>query len=221
MSFTILIWDHVVTFQGGLEYVWFEPKGRLAYPFLLNRYLTPIGFMINLFPYFSPLFTVDRCKHFIRYEHCMTTIRITIASIMTLMRINALYPYPWRPADDGGHKLEWYRRHPIVWGVLFLLIVHVSVNVYLVTRQVAVVHNPALGIHSCTGIFEPHLPRAESAASAYLVLIYDTAVFLLLLWKTLSSRHLYNENTRKILTALRREAVAYFWEILLQALLPR
>jgi len=160
--------------------------------------------MINLLAYFSPLWTVDRCNHFIRYEHSMTTVGITIASIMMLIRIDVLYP------NRDMKKGKWFQHHPVVWGVLFLLIVHVSVNIYLITRQVAVVHNPASGIHSCTGIFQPHLPRAESAASAYLILIYDTVVFILVLWKTFPSQTKYKGNAARILTALRHEAVGYF-----------
>ncbi|KAJ7211037.1 hypothetical protein B0H12DRAFT_389110 [Mycena haematopus] len=54
-AFTILIWDHVDTFASEVEYIWQGKKGIVVYLFLLNRYLTPLGFIVNLFAYLSPV----------------------------------------------------------------------------------------------------------------------------------------------------------------------
>ncbi|KAJ7896584.1 hypothetical protein B0H13DRAFT_2522825 [Mycena leptocephala] len=64
-GFTILIWDHLDTFPTEVEYIW-KPmkKGPIVYLFLLNRYLTPLGFMVNLFAYFSPVWTPERYENF-------------------------------------------------------------------------------------------------------------------------------------------------------------
>ncbi|KAF8202055.1 hypothetical protein K438DRAFT_2103588 [Mycena galopus ATCC 62051] len=66
-AFTVLIWDHVDTFtmevciladgsvyfifnrSSQVEYIWKRKKGPLVYLFLLNRYLTPLGFIVNLY----------------------------------------------------------------------------------------------------------------------------------------------------------------------------
>ncbi|KAJ7465179.1 hypothetical protein FB451DRAFT_1402887 [Mycena latifolia] len=48
-GFTILIWDHLDTFPAEVEYIWKAKKGLFVYLFLLNRYLTPLGFIVNLF----------------------------------------------------------------------------------------------------------------------------------------------------------------------------
>jgi len=86
---------------------------------------------------------------------------------------------------------------------------HVSFNVFLTTCQVPVPHNPVSGIHSCTGIFKPHLPRGESAASAYLVLIYDAVVCILVLFNPILGRT-YPNYTARFVTAMRDESLAYF-----------
>ncbi|KAJ7909009.1 hypothetical protein B0H13DRAFT_2330858 [Mycena leptocephala] len=69
-GFTILIWDHLDTFPTEVEYIW-KPrkKGPIVYLFLLNRYLTPLGFIVNLFgmrpaSYFSPVWTPERYENF-------------------------------------------------------------------------------------------------------------------------------------------------------------
>ncbi|KAF7768521.1 hypothetical protein Agabi119p4_7764 [Agaricus bisporus var. burnettii] len=55
VAFTILIWDHIDTFTAEVEYIWKRDKFPLTYLFLLNRYLTPLGFIVNLFAYLSPV----------------------------------------------------------------------------------------------------------------------------------------------------------------------
>ncbi|KAI0763685.1 hypothetical protein BC629DRAFT_1596881 [Irpex lacteus] len=48
VSFSIVVWDHLVTFSDEVEYVWKGHKGVFVVLFLINRYLTPLGFIINL-----------------------------------------------------------------------------------------------------------------------------------------------------------------------------
>ncbi|EGO23730.1 hypothetical protein SERLADRAFT_469992, partial [Serpula lacrymans var. lacrymans S7.9] len=41
-GFTILVWDHLITFDDEVEFIWNQPKGRLIYLFFFNRYITPL-----------------------------------------------------------------------------------------------------------------------------------------------------------------------------------
>lgn len=59
LSFMILIWEHVITFADEVEYIWFGKKGLVVLLFLINRYVTPLGFIINLFAYMSPTWTPE------------------------------------------------------------------------------------------------------------------------------------------------------------------
>lgn len=54
VGFTILIWDHLVTSGDEIEFIWQGRKGIFVYLFLLNRYLTPLGFIVNLVAYNLP-----------------------------------------------------------------------------------------------------------------------------------------------------------------------
>ncbi|KAK7689839.1 hypothetical protein QCA50_006478 [Cerrena zonata] len=49
VSFMILAWDHIITFGDEVEYIWKGKKGLIVYLFFLNRYVTPLGFIVNLF----------------------------------------------------------------------------------------------------------------------------------------------------------------------------
>ncbi|KAF7296557.1 hypothetical protein HMN09_01062800 [Mycena chlorophos] len=64
-SFTILVWDHIITFSDEVEYIWKGKKGPIIYLFLWNRYFTPLGFIINLYAYLSPSWTIERLVPFL------------------------------------------------------------------------------------------------------------------------------------------------------------
>jgi len=166
-SFTVLIWDHIDTFVDEVEYIWKGDKKLIVYLFLLNRYLTPLGFCVNLFAYLSPTWTVERCQHFIRYEGSMTIIGIEVVALMMLIRIRGLYYHqPW-----------------VVISVGSILVALTCINAYLMTKGIAVPHRPESGVKACTMIFEPSISGLASS-SAWLPLLYDTIVMLLTLYKT-------------------------------------
>ncbi|KAJ6536576.1 hypothetical protein DFH09DRAFT_1283784 [Mycena vulgaris] len=169
-SFTILVWDHALTFSDEVEYIWKGKKGPIIYLFLLNRYFTPLGFMINLYAYLSPSWTVERCTHFIRYEGCTVAIAVEVVGLMMLLRISALYP----------------RHRWISWILAVLLIVETCINIWLISRGEPVLHNRASGVHACSMVFDPAISGAASA-SAWYPLLYDSIVFGLTVNRTLPS----------------------------------
>ncbi|KAJ7644424.1 hypothetical protein FB45DRAFT_897880 [Roridomyces roridus] len=166
-AFTILIWDHLDTFTAEVEYIWRGEKGLVVYLFLLNRYLTPLGFIVNLFAYLSPSWTQERCRRFIRFEGAMTVIGIHIAAMMMLLRINALY---------SAQRI-------IVACVFLLFLIMLGVNAWLLTRGEPVIHNPASGMRACTMIFPPDI-SAIASSSAWLPLLYDSVILGLTIFKT-------------------------------------
>ncbi|OBZ71234.1 hypothetical protein A0H81_08567 [Grifola frondosa] len=153
-SYTVLVWDHLITFADEVRYVWNGRKGPLIWLFFLNRYLTPLAFIVNLYAYFSPVWTPT---HFVRYEGSMTLIGINVTALMMLLRVYAMYG-----------------RNKVVLSLLSLVLaVECSVNAWLLTKGVPVMHG--VDIHSCTMIFEG---GPITAASAWLPLLYDTTVLL-------------------------------------------
>jgi hypothetical protein len=180
-GFTVLIWDHIDTFVDEVEYIWKGKKGPLVYLFLLNRYLTPLGFMVNLFAYLSPVWTPEKCQHFIRYEGSMTVIGIEVVGLMMLLRVYAM----------------WYQKKWIVGFIASILVVETGINAWLLTHGQAVVHSPI--VHSCTMIFEPSLSKPASS-SAWIPLLYDTFVVILTLCRTVPSvRHRTASHIVKVL----------------------
>ncbi|KAJ3486964.1 hypothetical protein NLI96_g3865 [Meripilus lineatus] len=166
-SFTMLVWDHFITFDDEVNYVW---KGNKGPTYLSPVWTSEVRSLRMRFSVKRPpsdaLITIEhRCEHFVRYEGSMTVIGINTTALMMLLRIYAMYPK------------KWY----IVAGVAAAFCVELGINAWLLTHGTAVVHHPP--IHACTMIFDPSIGKIASA-SAWLPLLYDTIVVLLTLYRT-------------------------------------
>ncbi|KAH9950637.1 hypothetical protein B0H21DRAFT_888881 [Amylocystis lapponica] len=189
--FTLMIWDHIITFNDEVEYIWKGSKGPIVYLFFLNRYLTPIAFAIDIFAYQSSIWTREVCKHFVRYEGAMTLVGINVASLMMLLRIHAIY------SDQRF----------VVACVAVVFLVELSVNAWLLTKGMPAPHGPGLrteGMHACTMIYNL---GPIATASAWLPAVYDTLVFGLTLHRTFRAAR----DTHAVLVrALLHEGVVYY-----------
>jgi len=186
-GFTILVWDHLVTSGDEIELIWKGSKGILVYLFLLNRYLTPLGFIINLVAYNLPTWSVTSCQHFVRYEGAMTAIGIEIVGVMMLIRVLAMYRHQWAAVALA----------------LILFLAWIGVTAWLLSYGEPVIHSD--GVRSCTMVFTS---GSLASASAWLPLIYDTYIFGLTLYRTFPS--VRNKEAGKIVRTLFADGLLYY-----------
>lgn len=191
LGFTILVWDHAITFADEVEIIWGRPKNLLTYLFLLNRYLTPIGFVINLVAYSLPSWSFVKCEHFVRYEGAMTAVGIQVVGLMMFLRVRAMY-------RDNRY---------VVILVASLLFIWVAVGAWLLSHGVAVPHS--FFIHSCRMEFSDSVGGLGSASAwAWVPLCYDTVVFALTLKRTLPS--IQNKEAGHIIHTLFTDGVLFY-----------
>ncbi|KAG2130654.1 uncharacterized protein EDB93DRAFT_75412 [Suillus bovinus] len=182
-SFTLLCWDHMITFADEVALIWCQPKKPAAYLFILNRYITPLGFIVNIVALTLPNWSTERyvvsdlkttgiklllsCRNFVRYQAAMAIIGVSIAELIMLIRVHALHQYRTRFVAVAG----------------LLLLVQVALEAYLIALGKMVPH--VQQIHSCYEVYD--LPPALSVTRAWLPLAYDTVIFIMTLWRTLPS----------------------------------
>ncbi|KAG2074464.1 hypothetical protein BDR04DRAFT_1151167 [Suillus decipiens] len=214
VGFTILIWDHLVTSGDEIEFIWHGRKAIHVYLFLLNRYLTPLGFIVNLVAYNLPSWSSEvsfdvlcsllainltnlTAEHFVRYEGAMTAIGIEIVGIMMLLRVIAMYRH---------------QRATILLAVL-LLLAWIVVTAWLLihagrftVRYSFFAHdNLAYAFTACTMVFNS---GSIASASAWFPLLYDTYVFGLTLNRTLPA--IRNKEAGRIIHTLFADGLLYY-----------
>ncbi|KAF9241074.1 hypothetical protein BU15DRAFT_45116 [Melanogaster broomeanus] len=192
-GFTVLVWDHLITFVDEVELVWRGKKGLLVYLFLLgNRYLTPLGFIVNLVAHLR-----NSCQHFVRYEGAMTNIGIQVAGLMMFLRVRAIYN----------------KKKEVVWSVMLLFLVWVGVTCLAAHARASMIFDPSV---SDVTILRIHVVLANhpgnrskvASASAWLPCLYDTYVFALILKKTITV--LRKEEAGHVARTLLADAMLYY-----------
>jgi hypothetical protein len=187
VGFTILVWDHIVTSADEVELIWQRPKRTIVYLFLLNRYLTPLVFIINLVAYTLPSWDYTSCRHFVRYEGATTAVGIEIVGLMMLLRVVAIYERQWAAIAPA----------------VFLLLSWIVVTAWLLSYGEPVYHSNH--VRSCTMVFDS---GSIASASAWLPLIYDTYIFGLTLNRTLPS--IRNKEAGNIVRTLFADGLLYY-----------
>ncbi|PIL22617.1 hypothetical protein GSI_15307 [Ganoderma sinense ZZ0214-1] len=192
LSYTVLLYDHLLTLGDEVKYIWRKKKrGPLIWLFFLNRYMTPLAFVGNLYAYFSGTFTHERCMHFVRYEGATTMIGINIASLMMLLRVYAMYS----------------KRRLVVALVTIVFCLEFGTNAWLLSHGIAVNHSPR--VRACSMIFDSSkVPRIATSSTAWSVLIYDTLVLGLTLFCTYNS--IRNQTVANTMKVLLKEGLLYY-----------
>ncbi|KAI0769963.1 hypothetical protein C8Q74DRAFT_1218445 [Fomes fomentarius] len=188
--FTVLLWDHFITLSDEIEYIWKRDKGPYSI-FNKNRYLTPLGFIINLIAYFTDLFDEEAsqstplscilltlvhhptgsCREFVRYEGSMTVIGINVTALMMLLRVYAMY-----------EKKK---------TILFFCTIIFAVE------------------FACTMIFDSEKVKgAIASSSAWLPLLFDTIVLVLTLYRAYCG--IKHASAGRIMRILLREGLLYY-----------
>ncbi|EJC98459.1 uncharacterized protein FOMMEDRAFT_171079 [Fomitiporia mediterranea MF3/22] len=211
MGYTILVWDHVISFGDEVRFIWVRSKSPATYLFFVNRYFTPIAFIGNLVAYFSnwdeqvsflfvsypsPNVSDVNGRQFVRYEGSCTIIALEVAALMMLLRVWALYK---------GQNL-------VIASVILLLALETAIHAWLMTHSEPVPHDYNLPLRPCTMIFDPGLGGWPSL-SAWLPLIYDTYVTVLTLYKCMP--RVRSSSATYIFRVLMRDGLLYYSVIFL------
>ncbi|KAJ3573458.1 hypothetical protein NP233_g2421 [Leucocoprinus birnbaumii] len=159
---------------------------EVKYLFLLNRYLTPLGFTVNMTAYLLPAFSEPyerpypkKCQHFIRFEGAMTMIGINVVAIMMFYRVYVLY----------GKMSQKSGKHVILSLGSFLL-GEIILNIYLVTKGVPVAHTRGV-VQGCEMVFDSSVQLLEDGLLYYLpILLVNVALSFMIAFAQNGSQNL-------------------------------
>ncbi|KAF8189750.1 hypothetical protein BJ912DRAFT_903432 [Pholiota molesta] len=90
-AFVMLLYDHALTFSDEVERVW---KKKISYGttlFLINRYASPLEFIVILDAFDDSRWTMFACKHFVIFEGAATVALVAICQLIMILRVYALW----------------------------------------------------------------------------------------------------------------------------------
>ncbi|EJD42823.1 hypothetical protein AURDEDRAFT_168067 [Auricularia subglabra TFB-10046 SS5] len=204
-GFTMLVWDHIITLDDEVNVIWKRPQGRkngpLIYIFLILRYFAPLAYTVQLCSYFFPpsIWTPEVCDHYVAFEGAIIVVVLGLVALLMMIRVCAMYARSWKVLA--------------ILGSLFIL--QFTIQGWLQTRTHPVHHHFSTNIAGCSMLFDESL-GGWPTASAWLPVIYDTAVFILTVYKTaniLRRSHRHAVHGSWIARTLLRDGALYYLAI--------
>ncbi|EIW82647.1 hypothetical protein CONPUDRAFT_151712 [Coniophora puteana RWD-64-598 SS2] len=100
-GFSILVWDHMITFGDEVKLIWRQKKTFIVYIFLLNRYIVPLSFVVCFYAYLSPTFTYTDHPSIVYLNGSILLAWVAV----TAVAISQGYPAPHTPAVHACTEL--------------------------------------------------------------------------------------------------------------------
>ncbi|KAJ7441298.1 hypothetical protein B0H11DRAFT_2252188 [Mycena galericulata] len=210
-GFVILLYDHLLTFDAEVKYIWSAPTSLGKIMFLTLRYMVPAFLFVQttlgsglsniqltdaLYPprQIEVLTHSPRCKVWVSIMTYAGWITIGISNFLVLMRIWAILPH--------GHRLR-------AWSIAFFIASQLTS--FAVTTWVIVANLiPVL-------VFDPLVALCSFSSKPNVVglwvvgLVFEVVVFVAVCWNTLDRpRALGSDPDAAVARILLRDGIAYF-----------
>lgn len=192
-GFTILIWDHICTFDEEVKFMWPAPRSLVKILFLGNRYITPIFQVIIVVQISRLVPTSDAfCKVWIVLGGFAEISSLATADLLLLFRIHALW---------GG-------RRAVVIGTLALWVLsYLCIGVVGLLAAIEIIP-PLRYDHITLQCFSEHKPKVLPAQWV-VSLILELVVFFMTAIKAVQHRESDQLRT-PILKALYYDQFMYY-----------
>ncbi|KAJ7655898.1 hypothetical protein B0H17DRAFT_1185986 [Mycena rosella] len=191
-----LLYDHALTLDDEVEYIWSAPSTVAKVLFLVLRYMVPLLLLVMTItrsgiPVVPMSATV--CKGWTAFATFAGWLSIVISNFLVLLRIWTTLP--------RGHKL-------IRWSIVFFVAVQLTglgVTTWVIAQMIPVlVFEPLVGL--CTFTSKPNVVGLWVVG-----LIFEVVVFLIVCWNTLDRpRTLGSDSEVAVTRLLFRDGVVYF-----------
>jgi len=187
-AFTMLIYDHILTFSDEVERIWTRKITGATILFFLNRYLTPLQFIV-ITAFHDPEWTKEACDRFVVFEGASTVALVAVCELIMILRVYALY---------GRSTL-------VAVSLLCLLAVQLSMTSIGLHTGFALPLPP--GITGCLLTGSSRLYSAVWVAP----LVTDSCIFILTLWRT--RQYIINSRSSPTFDLFIRDGAMYFFTI--------
>jgi len=199
-SLAFLLYDHALTFDAEMMYVWKHPSrwsfGKILLVF--NRYFGPFTLVFNIFVYVNPSVTITFCEGFHWWETTSEAVAVLTVELILMTRIYAVY--------DRSRKLLF------VLGALFLA----EIAGTLVIVDIGLPHGIPRPFPELAGCFVGAQPPLYFLTWIP-ALAFESVLCFLMLYK--AWRMHKDEYSSALLNLIIRDSVLYFLTIFATLLL--
>ncbi|PPR01532.1 hypothetical protein CVT24_001844 [Panaeolus cyanescens] len=185
----MLFYDMVITFGEEVEQIWMRKFSLLTVLYFLNRYLSPLGYIVIIVSFHDSTWTKEVCNRYILYPEALKVVTTSVIGAIFILRLFAIYS----------------RSFFIVLVGSALLAAELALKIWAFTDGKSIDLPP--GLVGCILVGKRH---ARFAVTWIAELGFDTAIFLLTLWKTFEHNWRLQGNATSLINLILRDGVMYY-----------
>ncbi|KAF9041560.1 hypothetical protein BJ165DRAFT_1350015 [Panaeolus papilionaceus] len=184
----MIFYDMAITFGEEVEQIWMRKFSLLTVLWFLNRYLSPLGYIVIIVSFHDP-WSKEVCDRYILYPEALKVVTTSVVGAIFIMRLHAIYS----------------RSVFIIILGCVLLTVELGLKIWAFTDGKSIDLPP--GLVGCILVGTEH---ARFAVTWIAELGFDTAVFLLTLWKTFEHNWRLQGNATSLINLILRDGIMYY-----------
>ncbi|TBU55118.1 hypothetical protein BD310DRAFT_714735 [Dichomitus squalens] len=191
-SCVMLFYDITITFGDEVERIWKQRFTGATVLWFLNRYLSPLGYIVIIVSFQDPNWSKAACQHYVLYPEVLKVFTTTAVGIIFILRLYSIYA----------------KSNTVLYGFTTLLALELAVKIWAFTDGTMLQLPP--GFVGC-------ILTGRSAPGDRLIytwvaeLVFDSCVFFATLYRTIQlyRRTVFGE-ARSLITVVMRDGIMYF-----------
>ncbi|KAI0777543.1 hypothetical protein BD413DRAFT_490546 [Trametes elegans] len=196
-SCVMLFYDIAITFGDEVEKIWKQRFTGATVLWFLNRYLSPLGYIVIIVSFHDPSWSKAACQRYVLYPEVLKIFTATAVGIIFILRLYSIYS----------------KRSIILYGFGGLLVAMLAVKIWAFTDGVMLELPPGFVGCILTGRSAPDRSHSGDRIIFTWVaeLVFDSAVFFATLYRTITlyRRTLIGE-ALSLITVIMRDGIMYF-----------
>ncbi|KAG2003022.1 60S ribosomal protein L20 [Coprinopsis cinerea AmutBmut pab1-1] len=188
-SCVMLFYDIAITIGQEVERIWAQPTySRITLLFALNRYLTPLGYIVIIVSFHQP-WSEEVCDRYILFPEALKIVTATVIGIIFVLRVHAIY--------NRGFKITLFASAALV--------TELAVKIWAFTDGTRLVLPE--GLVGCILVGRNHKRFVFTWIAE---LAFDSIIFFLTLWRTLVLYRRQGAQPMSLFALVVRDGVVYF-----------
>ncbi|KAI0746632.1 hypothetical protein C8Q80DRAFT_1354782 [Daedaleopsis nitida] len=191
-SCVMLFYDIAITFGDEVERIWKQRFTGATVLWFLNRYLSPLGYIVIIVSFHDPSWSKATCQHYILYPEILKIFTATAVGFIFILRLYSIY------SKSTG----------VLYSFTGLLIFELAVKIWAFTDGVMLELPPGFVGCILTGKSSP----GDRIIYTWVAeLVFDSAVFFATLYRTIQLyRRTIIGEALSLITVIMRDGIMYF-----------
>jgi len=191
-SCVMLFYDIALTFGDEVEKIWKQRFTGATVLWFMNRYLSPLGYIVIIVSFNDPNWGKAACNHYVLYPEALKIVTASAVGAIFILRLYSIYS----------------RSNRILIAFTLLLLAELGTKIWAFTDGTALQLPPGLVGCILTG---KSAPGKRIVYTWVAELVFDSAVFFATLYRTLCLyRSTHISEAQSLIGLIMRDGIMYF-----------